>query len=183
MTQKPILKIAGLTKSYHQLNVLRGIDLDVYAGGWTAAAGGRRAINRAAAQGDAVRRPHQHARPRTDGQRARSDARPARERHDHAGRYSRNEFCPRRRRSGGVHGWRDNRRAGPTGRNLRCAAECADRPSFLPTCREPEMDGLHAFGRSFFNAEIAARYLPDIIKGFWITSPLPTCSLPCRRWW
>lgn len=34
------------------------------------------------------------------------------------------------------------------------------------------MEGLHAFGRAFFNAEIAARYLPDIIHGFWVTTLL-----------
>lgn len=39
------------------------------------------------------------------------------------------------------------------------------------------MDGLQGFVRAFFNTEIALRYLPDIIKGFWVTTALGLATI------
>lgn len=39
------------------------------------------------------------------------------------------------------------------------------------------MNGLEGFIRAFFNAEVAIRYLPDIIKGFWVTTLLGLATI------
>src|SRR5690606_12752620 len=120
------------------------------------------------AEDHAVRRADQRPRSGAGRRRAQRDAGDAQIRHDHGRGQPRNALRARSRRSRDLHGSGRDRRRGTARRDLRQCEAPAN--AHLPPERARRLiAAMDQIVANFFDLEVIARYLPDILSGFVLT--------------